>query len=76
MSSPGGWSQCGYYSVRAGILDEIIDEELRSRDFPDGLVIKILPSNAGGAGSIPDRGAKIPHALWPKKPKYKTEAIL
>ena len=31
------------------------------------------PSNAGGAGSIPGRGAKISHAL---RPKHKTEAIL
>ena len=27
-------------------------------------VVKTLPSNAGGAGSIPGRGAKIPHASW------------
>ena len=26
-----------------------------------------LPSNAGGAGSIPGWGAKIPHASWPNK---------
>ena len=26
------------------------------------------PSNAGGAGSIPGRGAKIPHALGSKQP--------
>ena len=25
-----------------------------------------LPSNAGGAGSIPGRGAKIPHGSRPK----------
>ena len=24
------------------------------------------PSNAGGAGSIPGRGAGIPHASWPE----------
>ena len=29
-------------------------------------MVGTLPSNAGGAGSIPDQGAKIPHALWPK----------
>ena len=32
--------------------------------------------NAGSWGSIPGQGAKIPHALWPKKPKHKTETIL
>ena len=29
------------------------------------------PSNAGGAGSIPGRGAKFPHASWPKKQNVK-----
>ena len=24
------------------------------------------PNNAGDEGSVPGRGAKIPHALWPK----------
>ena len=33
-----------------------------SADFPGGPVVKTSPSNAGGAGSIPGRGAKIPHA--------------
>ena len=30
-------------------------------------MVKTSPSNAGGAGSIPGRGAMIPHASWPKK---------
>ena len=46
----------------------------RGRDFPGGPVVKISPSNAGGAGLIPGQGAKIPHALRPKnqniKPKW------
>ena len=48
------------------------------RDFPGGPVIKISPSNARGAGSIPGPGANIPHAscLVAKKTKHKTEAIL
>ena len=45
-------------------------------DFPGGPVVKALPSNAGGVGSIPGRGSKIPHASWPKKPKHIREAIL
>ena len=45
-------------------------------DFPGGPVVKTLPSSAGGVGLIPGRGTKIAHALWPKKPKHKTEAIL
>ena len=38
-----------------------------SRDFPGSPVIKTSLSNARDAGSIPVWGAKIPHALWPKK---------
>ena len=45
-------------------------------DFPGSPVVKTSPSNAGGAGSIPGQGAKIPHASWPKNQKHKTEAIL
>ena len=30
-------------------------------DFPGGPVVKTSPSNAGGVGSIPVRGTKIPH---------------
>jgi len=33
-------------------------------------VVKTSPSNAGGVGSIPDGGGKIPCASWPKNPKY------
>ena len=39
-------------------------------------MVKTLPSSAGGAGSIPGQGAKIPHASWPKKeinPKHKKQ---
>ena len=32
-------------------------------------MVKISPSSIGGVGLIPDQGAKIPHALWPKKKK-------
>ena len=41
------------------------------RDFPGGPVVKISPSNAGGVGSIPGWGAKIPHASWPKNQNIK-----
>ena len=35
-------------------------------DFPGSPVVTTLPSNAAGTGSIPGRGAKIPHASQPK----------
>ena len=34
-------------------------------------MVKTSPSNAGGAGSIPGRGARIPQASRPKKEKQK-----
>ena len=37
---------------------------------------KTSPSNEGSEGSIPDGGAKIPHASQPKNQKHKAEAIL
>ena len=37
-----------------------------NRDLPGGPVVKTSPPNAGVWGSVPDRGAKIPDALWPK----------
>ena len=39
-------------------------------------MVKTSPSNAEDEGSIPGWGAKIPHALQPKKPEHKaTEEI-
>ena len=49
--------------------------KLKEGDFPGGPVVKTSPSNAAGAGSIPGRGAKTPHASGPKN-RNKTEAIL
>ena len=34
----------------------------KCQNFPDDPVVKTLPFNAGGVGSIPGWGAKIPHA--------------
>ena len=45
-------------------------------DLPGGLVLEALPPNAGGTGSLPGQGAKIPYALWPKRPNQKSETIL
>ena len=32
-------------------------------NFPDGPVVKTLPSNVGGTGLIPGGGTKVPHAM-------------
>ena len=42
-------------------------------DFPGSPVVKTSPSNAGGVGSIPGWGAKIPHGLWPKNQNIKIQ---
>ena len=36
------------------------------RDFSGSLLVKTSPPTAVHAGSIPGRGARIPHASWPK----------
>ena len=47
------------------------EDKERAEVLPGGPVAKNLPSNAGGMGSIPGLGAKIPHALWPKNQNIK-----
>ena len=42
-----------------------------TRDFPSSPVVKISPSKAGAAASIPGQGDKIPHASWPKSQNIK-----
>ena len=51
-------------------------EKYKFRDFPGGPVVKTLPSNAGGAGSVPGGGAKIHMPPGQKKLKHQGEAIL
>ena len=43
-----------------------LTERFRSRGSPGGPVVKTSSSTAGGKSLIPGRGAKIPHASWPK----------
>ena len=42
-------------------------------DFPGGPVVKTSPSSAGGVGSVPGQGAKIPHASEPKNQNIKQQ---
>ena len=39
--------------------------------FPGGPMVKTSPASAGGAGSIPGQGVKIPQASWPKNQNIK-----
>ena len=45
-------------------------------DFPDGSVVKNLPSNAGDEGLIPDQGTKSPHASRQLSPGTATRESL
>ena len=65
----GGREQKSKFSALQNFGDSGFYKHLQ--DFTGGPVVKTLPSNAGGAGSIPCRGAKIPHALGAKKSKHK-----
>ena len=42
------------------------DIENKLTGLPGSPVVRTSPSNAGGLGSIPSQGAKIPNASWPK----------
>ena len=48
----------------------------QERPLGTSLVVRCLrlrASNAGGEGSIPGRGTKIPHALWRSQKKKKKD---
>ena len=45
------------------------EARMANRGFPGGLVVKTLPSDAGGAGSVPGQGVKVPHTSQPKRTK-------
>ena len=44
-----------------------------SGDVPGGPVVRNLPSKAGGAGLIPGRGTRIPHAIEQLIPRAATK---
>ena len=48
----------------------------KKRDFPGGPVVKNLPYNAGGTGSIPGQGTKIPHAAGQLSPCATTTELV
>jgi len=57
------WS---WHLTRALFLYKVKNYKKEVRDFPGGPVVKTLPSNAEGVGSIPGWAAKIPHASQTK----------
>ena len=44
---------------------------VKIRDFPDSRVVSTLPAKARRVDSTPGQGAKVTHALWPKKENIK-----
>ena len=57
-----------FYNHRWHIQRDFTKEQ---RDFPCGPVVETLPFNVGSAGLIPDWGAKILYASWPKNQNIK-----
>ena len=49
-----------------------IQKKSKLGDFPNGSVVKDLPSNPGDAGLIPGRGTKTPHAVGQLSPPAAT----
>ena len=74
---PKNWGVYAFRSWSYGIIIEISlpwkkkKKILAPEDFPDGPVVKTLPSKKEGAGLIPRQGAQILHALWLKKQNIK-----
>ena len=44
-------------------------------DIPGSLVVKSLPSNARGTGTIPSQGTKIPHTTEQLSPHTTTREV-
>ena len=74
LTSPGLFYPCTFTMrsrgpiwsmVTSKVLNIWLSKEL-IRNFPDGSVVKISPSNTGSAGSIPGWRAKNPYASQPK----------
>ena len=51
------------------LMSKIYKEHTQFRDFPGGPLVKNLPCNAQGTGSIPGQGIKIPTCLSATKPR-------
>ena len=49
-------------------------QSMRAGNFSGGPVVKTLPSNARGVGSIPGQGAKIPYASQPNNQNGKQKS--
>ena len=62
MGGRGGARQCSSLFITQGKIQ-------RKGDFPGGPVVKNLPCNAGGRGSIPGWGPKVPHAVHSLSPR-------
>ena len=58
-------------SFNANTIYLHVKNKKSNRDFPGSPVVTILPSNAGGAGLIPDQATVILHAASPKKEERK-----
>ena len=73
------WQLMGIHTIYCSNWDNFTSERggigNKNEDFSGGPVVKTLPSNVGGASSIPGWGSKVPHASQPKN-QNETDAIL
>ena len=73
IKQPWGYC-CNAIHSQGRVLCDPSDQNFKKitlGNFPSGAGVGILPSNAGGAVSIPGRGAEIPHASWSKNQNSK-----
>ena len=56
---------------KQGGQEEGLAQRAQAQGFPGGPLVKTSPPNAGGAGLIPDAGARIPTWLVAERPVHK-----
>ena len=57
------------------LISKIYKEHTQFRDFPGGPLVKNLPCNAQGTGSIPGQGSKIPTCLRATEPTCHNQKV-
>ena len=72
-SSLGGMFRGTFFFLHQPSAFQSCTSKTRSGDTPGGPVVKTSPSIAGGMGSIPEWGARIPHATGQLSPQAITK---
>ena len=56
------------------IINPKASTKIENRDFPGGLMVRILGFHYHGPGSIPGQGTETPQAAQPKKKEKKRKS--